>query len=137
MNYHRAIRIEFNHCDPAGIVFYPRYFEMLNSVVENFFRDEIAYPFEVMMGLGEGVPTARTEVTFHAPSRLGEVLDWQLSVNRLGQASADLRVAARCGDSHRLSADLTLVFVRHLRPQPWPDAIRSRMAHFMETPHEP
>lgn len=137
MNYHRLIRIEFNHCDPAGIVFYPRYFEMLNSTVENFFRDEMGYPFEVMMGLGEGVPTARTEVTFHVPSRLGEVLDWQLTVIRLGRAAADLRVAARCGDSHRLSATLTLVFVRDTRPQPWPDAVRSRLARFMETPHEP
>jgi len=24
--YERLIQIEFNHCDPAGIVFYPRYF---------------------------------------------------------------------------------------------------------------
>ena len=28
MLYHRLYPIEFNHCDPAGIVFYPRYFEM-------------------------------------------------------------------------------------------------------------
>ena len=37
--YERLIQIEFNHCDPAGIVFYPRYFEMVNSVCENFFRE--------------------------------------------------------------------------------------------------
>lgn len=37
--YERLIQIEFNHCDPAGIVFYPRYFEMVNSVIENFFAD--------------------------------------------------------------------------------------------------
>ncbi|MFD1807906.1 hypothetical protein ACFSHQ_06310 [Gemmobacter lanyuensis] len=36
MIYRRPIQIEFNHCDPAGIVFYPRYFEMTNSVIENF-----------------------------------------------------------------------------------------------------
>lgn len=137
MNCHRAIRIEFNDCDPAGIVFYPRYSEMLNATVENFFRDEPGYPFEGMIGLGEGVPTARTEVTFHAPSRPGEVLDWQLMVARQGRASADLRDEARCGGSRRRSAGLTLVFVRNPRPQPWPDSIRSRLAHFMETPHEP
>jgi 4-hydroxybenzoyl-CoA thioesterase len=137
MIYHRLIRIEFNHCDPAGIVFYPRYFEMLNSTVENFFRDEMAYPFEVMMGQAEGVPTARTEVTFHAPSRLGEELDWQLSVVRLGRASVGLTAQVWCGDSHRLTADLTLVFVRDLRPQAWPDTIRSRLIPFMEAPHDP
>ena len=24
----RTVRIEWAHCDPAGIVYYPRYFEM-------------------------------------------------------------------------------------------------------------
>ena len=28
--------IGFKHCDPAGIVFYPRYFEMFNDCVEAF-----------------------------------------------------------------------------------------------------
>ena len=26
--------VAFRHCDPAGIVFYPRYFEMINDFVE-------------------------------------------------------------------------------------------------------
>ena len=50
-------------CDPSGIVFYPRYFEMLNSVIENFFRDVARHPFEVMMLDDTGVPTARVEMT--------------------------------------------------------------------------
>ena len=33
-----AIDIGFRHCDPAGIVFYPRYFEMMNDAIEIFFR---------------------------------------------------------------------------------------------------
>ena len=45
MRYQRLIQIEFNHCDPAGIVFYPRYFEMTNSVVENFFADVVGRSF--------------------------------------------------------------------------------------------
>ena len=45
MTYTRTVPIEFNHCDPAGIVFYPRYFEMTNSVVENFFPDEVGHSF--------------------------------------------------------------------------------------------
>ncbi|MBU9698933.1 hypothetical protein GU927_013865 [Rhodobacteraceae bacterium HSP-20] len=42
--------MEFNRCDPAGIVFYPRYFEMMNSVIENFFREALDYSF-VRLGL--------------------------------------------------------------------------------------
>ena len=41
MSYRRTIPVEFNHCDPAGIVFYARYFEMTNSVCENFFAEVV------------------------------------------------------------------------------------------------
>ena len=84
MIYRRRIPIEFNHCDPAGIVFYPRYFEMTNSVVENFFREAMDYPFARMMAEGVGTPTVKLEMDFKSPSRLGEVLDWALEVRRLG-----------------------------------------------------
>ncbi len=92
--YRRTIPVEFNHCDPAGIVFYPRYFEMTNSVVENFFREVVGYSFAALMADGVGVPTARVETDFRAPSRLGDVLDWTLDVERLGGSSVTFRASA-------------------------------------------
>lgn len=133
MIYHRDIRIEFNHCDPAGIVFYPRYFEMTNSVCENFFREVAGHSYAAMMEAREGVPTARAEVSFHAPSRLGEVLDWRLAVTRLGSTSIGFRIEAHGAGQHRITADMTLVFVGpDLRPQPWPQAVRDRITAFKE-----
>ncbi|CPO21707.1 4-hydroxybenzoyl CoA thioesterase [Bordetella pertussis] len=32
------VEVRFRHCDPAGIVFYPRYFEMINDFVEEWRR---------------------------------------------------------------------------------------------------
>ena len=133
MTYHRAIAIEFNHCDPAGIVFYPRYFEMVNSVVENFFREVAGHSYAAMMAAQEGVPTARLEVDFHAPSRLGELLDWRLQVTKMGGSSVDFTVEAWCGDSHRVTARPVLVWVAAGRAKPWPDGIRARLAGFAET----
>ncbi len=133
MIWHRPIRIEFNHCDPAGIVFYPRYFEMTNSVVENFFREVAGLPYEVMMAAGEGVPTAKLETVFHAPSRLGEIIDWRLGVKTLGRSSVGLHLEAWCADSHRVTADLVLVYIGGQgRPQPWPPTVRDRIAAFQE-----
>lgn len=137
MTYRRDIRIEFNHCDPAGIVFYPRYFEMLNSVIENFFRDVARHPFEVMMLDDTGVPTARVEMTYTAPSRLGEVLAWGLTVVRLGRAALDLRVEASGPDVRRLTAEITVVHIKSGRPMAWPEAVRARIALFAETQDEP
>jgi 4-hydroxybenzoyl-CoA thioesterase len=129
MSYSRQIPIEFNHCDPAGIVFYPRYFEMTNSVVENFFADILHYPFaRIVMEEGYGTPTARIEVNFLAPSRLGEKLTFSLAVTRLGRASVALRIIGSCAGHDRLTADLTLVWVDpHGKAQPWPEVLRARL----------
>ena len=62
--YHRPIQIEFNHCDPAGIVFFPRFYEMVSSVCENFYKDVAGYPYARMMAAQQGVPTVRMEPTF-------------------------------------------------------------------------
>lgn len=133
MSYDRLIQIEFNHCDPAGIVFYPRYFEMLNSVVENFFADVVGRSFAQMhLGQGNGVPTVRIAAEFLAPSRLGEKVLFSLKISRLGGASATVEITARHGDETRLRAELTLVWVDGMRAAPWPEDMRARMAHFME-----
>jgi 4-hydroxybenzoyl-CoA thioesterase len=130
--YHRSIPIEFNHCDPAGIVFYPRYFEMTNSVVENFFREIVGVSYSAMMAAREGVPTANLKVDFHAPSRLGEVLDWQMTVEKVGRSSVSLVLRAH-GDTLRVSAALTLVRVGpDGRPKPWSDAMRLAFAPYQE-----
>jgi 4-hydroxybenzoyl-CoA thioesterase len=134
MTYARQIRVEFNHCDPAGIVFYPRYFEMMNSVCENFFREAVGVPFEAMMAAGQGVPTARAETDFRAPSRLGDLLDWSLVVERLGGSSVAFRVTAACEGEHRLTAQLTLVWITAARPTRWTDAMRAALAAHEEVP---
>jgi 4-hydroxybenzoyl-CoA thioesterase len=133
--YRRDIRIEFNHCDPAGIVFFPRYFEMLNSQVENFFRDVLDYPFERMMFSDRhAVPTVHFEIDFRHPSRLGELVRFELAVRRLGRTSVDLDHSARGPNGTlRLSALQRLVWVNiDGRSTPWPDPLRTKLAAHQE-----
>lgn len=134
MTYTRIMQIEFNHSDPAGIVFYPRYFEMTNSLVENFFADVVGVSFAAMMKAGQGVPTARLEANFMAPSRLGEKLEWSLDVIRLGRASVNCVAKAMVASSLRLTVDLTLVWVDGGTPAAWPDAMRARFEDFRGIP---
>jgi 4-hydroxybenzoyl-CoA thioesterase len=133
MIYERPIQIEFNHCDPAGIVFYPRYFEMINSVVENFFKDVVGRSFAAMLsGAQNGVPTVALEAQFMAPSRLGETILFSLQANRLGTSSLGLTVSAHLADALRLRANLTLVWTDQMKATPWPPEMRARLSEFME-----
>jgi 4-hydroxybenzoyl-CoA thioesterase len=132
MTYRRRIAVEFNHCDPAGIVFYPRYFEMTNSVVENFFREVAGFSFARMTAEGRGVPTARIEIDFTAPSRLGDALDFALDVVRLGRTSVRLRIAAASAGEARLGGLFTLVWCDAAgRPDPWPAGLRAAFGHHL------
>ena len=127
MSYTRVIPIEFNHCDPAGIVFYPRYFEMTNSVVENFFADVVGHSFARMHtgGTHNGVPTVAIRCDFRAPSRLGDKVPFTLTVLSVGRSSLVVRIVAAVEGEVRLETENTLVWIDGGRAAPWPDDIRA------------
>jgi 4-hydroxybenzoyl-CoA thioesterase len=128
-------RVRFADCDAAGIVFYPRYFEMLNGVVEDWFAGPLAASFrELHLDRHVSVPTAAVEARFIAPSRLEDSLELTLTVTRLGGASCGLRHRIRCCDQPRFEATQTIVYVgRSMKPEPWPEDLRARIAPFLET----
>lgn len=128
------IPVRFAHCDPAGIVFFPRYFEMVNQVVEDWFAGPLGRSFRALhLEAGVGVPTARFETDFHKPSRLGDLLTFSLSVQAIGRSSADLLIRAACADEARATFRQRIVFVdlHAMRAKPWPEDLHERMSGFL------
>lgn len=126
-------KILFQHCDPARIVFYPRYFEIINAVVEQWFEEAVGVSFaEMHMVREEGVPTLKTQAYFPAPSRLGELLQFSLRVIKMGTSSVDLDIQAECDGEVRVEAKLTLVHISNLtgKSKPWPNDMRGPMMNF-------
>ncbi|MEH3047637.1 acyl-CoA thioesterase [Sphingomonas adhaesiva] len=102
--------VRFAHVDAAGIVFYPRYFELLNAAVEDYFATVVGVDFADMhLRRGLGVPTVKLSTEFVAPSRLGDVLDFVIEVVRVGRSSMEVAVEVRCGDQTRLRIAVVLV----------------------------
>ena len=133
MTYQRTIPIEFNHCDPAGIVFYPRYFEMTNSVIENFFADVVGRSFASMhRGAQNGVPTVSITADFMAPSRLGDKVLFSLQIAKLGRSSVTVTIEGRMAEELRMRATLTLVWIDGMKAAAWPDDMRARLQTYME-----
>jgi len=127
--------VRFQHCDPAGIVFYPRYYEMLNATIEEWFDTRLAFTFAEIHGpMGMGVPTASHQTRFLKPSRLGDRLDFTLTPVRLGASSVTLAVAVTCDGEPRVTFDTTLVWFAQGdgRPRPWPQALSSGIEQEME-----
>jgi 4-hydroxybenzoyl-CoA thioesterase len=107
------VEIGFKHCDPAGIVFYPRYAEMVNDTVEHWFKHGLGVDFDCLHRVrGIAIPTVKLSFNFMSPSRLGEALTSTLRVVETGRSSVALAVEFAGQDGRpRLRAELTFVFV--------------------------
>jgi 4-hydroxybenzoyl-CoA thioesterase len=87
----RPRMIRFSDCDPAGIVFYPQYFVMLNGLVEDWVSDGLGIDYHAFIRERRiGLPTVRLEADFRAVSRMGDKVTLGLAVERLGSRSVTL-----------------------------------------------
>lgn len=131
MSFIARTKVRFAHVDAAGIVFYPRYFEMLNAAVEDWFAEGLGVDFaELHLRRGLGVPTVSLDSRFAAPSRLGEDLDIAIEVASLGRSSCVVAYTVRCGEEVRMTAEGVLVcmVLTEGRSTPWPEDIRERLS---------
>lgn len=130
MSFQIERRIRFADVDPAGIVFYPRYFEMVNEIVEDWFDRKLKSNFhEITQVQKHGVPLAHVEIDFVSPSKLYEQITLTLAVQKLGTSSVTLNVAATHKDQVRFNGTLILVHIDlgSGSSLPWPEALRSKM----------
>ena len=93
-------------------MFYPRYLEMFNNLVEDWFRDGLKLPFaDLINERGWGIPTVHINVDFVAPSRIGEVLTASLWVRKLGRSSIHMAIVLSGPDGRdRVTSKEVLVF---------------------------
>ena len=135
MTFDDHVTVRFADCDPAGIVFFPQYLVMLNTLSEKWFDQALGVPYADLIGVRRtGLPTVRLEVDFTAISRHGERLDQHLSIRKLGRSSLDLQVEFRGAGELRLRARQVLVctsLATH-KPQAIPDDLRRAMAPYVE-----
>lgn len=127
--------LRFAHCDPAGIAYYPRYFELCDGVIEDWTAAVIGVPRrEFHLDHRFALPTVTLDTVFTAPSRLGDMLDFRLTVDRIGNSSIALTIAVACGDEPRFTTDYVQVLtdIGTMRPVPWPAEWRARIEETMK-----
>lgn len=126
-------KVLFRHCDPAGIVFFPRYLEMVNDAVEAFFEAVLEMPFETLHKSG-ATPTVALTSEFPAASFHGDMLEISVTPTKVGRTSLGLSTTACCGAETRFICDSTLVFTNaNGKPTPWPSSVKTNIdAYFGE-----
>jgi 4-hydroxybenzoyl-CoA thioesterase len=95
----RTVRIEWGDCDPAGIVFYPRYFAMFDASTAALFAHALGMRKAQMLetyGI-VGIPMVDTRARFIAPASFGDEVVIESAVTEFKRSSFDVR--------HRLMRD--------------------------------
>src|SRR5690348_12820015 len=95
----RPFQIEWGHCDPAGIVFYPRYFEIFDASTTALFQRALGmtkYQFLKHYGFA-GYPMVDTRSRFMIPTRFGDVVEIETAITELKRSSFQI--------THRLMKD--------------------------------
>jgi 4-hydroxybenzoyl-CoA thioesterase len=106
----RSYAVRFAHCDPAGIVFFPQYFVLLNGFIEDWFNQGLGIAYaELIVGRRVGLPTVSLQCDFVAPSRMGENIEFGLRVERVGGSSIALHIGVRGANGPRLQLRQVLV----------------------------
>lgn len=138
----RTVRIEWGDCDPAGIVFNPRYFAFFDAATAALF-EAIGTPkwrlFEVYPTFA-GIPLVDSAARFLAPCRFGDDVEIETSITALGRSSFKVAHVARRGSVVAVEASETRVWTERdasapagLRSAPLPEEIRRAFTAGSET----
>jgi len=131
----RSLRIEWGDCDPAGIVFYPRYFamfdhstSMLISAASGLTKYQLMQKYEF-----SGYPMVDTRARFFIPTRFGDDVVIDSTFSKIGTSSFD--VAHRLTKNGALAVECfeTRVWVKsdprdtaRIKAKPIPDDLVAR-----------
>ncbi len=126
-------RVRFADVDPAGIVYYPVYYDMLNETIETWFLGPLDYGFrQIHIEERRGMPLAETHAKFYAASRIEDLLTFELHVADISRVTVDCAIRVRCGESHRFSALQRIIYttLEPVKAISIPDWLSERMRPF-------
>ena len=101
----RTIRIEWGDCDPAGIVFYPRYFEMFEACIAALFERATGMTKYQMLKAYQfsGYPVVEARAQFLSPAKYGDDVVAETSISEFRRSSFD--VSHRVFNGGKLAVD--------------------------------
>ncbi len=87
--------VRWDELDVAGFVYFPRVVALAHEAMERIFEASSPRAYASMIASGLGLPCVHVETDFSAPLRLGDTIEVETSVVKLGRSSVELDVRVR------------------------------------------
>ena len=86
--HEHVIDVRFGDCDPAGIVYFPRFFDFFHQAMETWFPTHLGCGYDEFVRVRKlGFPAVHSEADFERPCRFGERVRVRMRVTKLGRTS--------------------------------------------------
>lgn len=134
MIFTREKTLHFQHCDPAGIIFFPQYFVLFHEVLEDWFTFGLEQPYGEYVRIQRmGVPAVKADAEFLSQAWLGDTLRMELQAVRLGTSSLDYEVEAWREETlcARGSSTVVQISLDTRRPVAFTGELRTRMERYL------
>jgi 4-hydroxybenzoyl-CoA thioesterase len=107
----KTIHIEWGDCDPAGIVYYPRYFAYFDNCTSALFETAGLPKHQMLKTYGiVGIPMVDTRARFMVPSRFGDDVVVESSILKWSRSSFEVRHRLFRGDTLAVECSETRVW---------------------------
>lgn len=131
-----SILVRFGDLDAAGIAYYPNLVNFLHEAFEDFFAGHVGRPYPEAFRDGLGFPTVKVEMEFLSPVHYGDHVDIDVTVERVGRSSVQIRYDGSVGGRPVFQARNTMVAVDMptFRSTPLPAPLRASFLAAMDPP---
>jgi acyl-CoA thioester hydrolase len=134
-----SIRVRYGECDPQGVVFNANWLGYFDVVITELWRALVG-DYAGMVAEGADMMVAEANVRFRGPAAFDDVVDFELSVTRLGETALSTRIDARVAGRPAVEGAMRHVFVDPgtTNKRPIPDHIRDALRPLLadEAPQE-
>jgi 4-hydroxybenzoyl-CoA thioesterase len=122
----REVTIEWGHCDPAGIVFFPNYLAFFDAATNALFLRALGLSkYELIKKYGiTGIPLVDVGARFFIPSVFGEVVTIESTVAEIKRSSFRMQHRLLKGDALAVEGHEIRVWTG--RDPEDPDKLKSR-----------
>jgi 4-hydroxybenzoyl-CoA thioesterase len=130
----KEIHVEWGDCDPAGIVYFPRFFEYFDACTNALFekagfrKPEMIRKYALL-----GIPMVDTRASFHAPVSFGQTVFVETRISAWGNSSFEVQhklfhrdVLAAEGTEKRVWTVRDANVETGIRSEPIPQEVKDR-----------
>jgi 4-hydroxybenzoyl-CoA thioesterase len=130
------VTIEWGHCDPAGIVYFPNYFTYFDSSTNALFLRALGFNKYEMLKVYDivGIPLVDVQARFIVPSVFGDVVTIESAVEDIKRSSFRMRHRLLRGETVAVEGHETRVWVgrdpadpQKLKGRPIPQEVITRL----------